>query len=173
MMGITPSDLVNLQSDLPTPLAAYGTNCGLGAAEVVAAIINMRQAANLAGDEPILVAKGNCGIPEWVDGKICYSGTPELMASYAKMVIDAGARIVGGCCGTSPEHIAVMREAIDNHVAGSAPSHDDITSTLGVITSGAKAQMSGDLSIAGGAAGPGKKASGRSRRRLKPSNSIF
>ena len=173
MMGITPSDLVNLQSDLPTPLAAYGTNCGLGAAEVVAAIINMRQAANLAGDDPILVAKGNCGIPEWVDGKICYSGTPELMASYAKMVIDAGARIVGGCCGTSPEHIAVMREAIDNHVAGSAPSHDDITSTLGVITSGAKAQMSGDLSIAGGAAGPGKKASGRSRRRFTPSNSIF
>ncbi len=165
MMGITPSDLVALQPDLPVTLAAYGTNCGLGASEVIAAIVNIRQAAALVGVEPILVAKGNCGIPEWVDGKICYSGTPELMANYAQMAIDAGARIIGGCCGTSPKHVAVMRQAIDNHTKGSKPSLEKIESELGVITSGARAQMSGDLSIAGGAAGPGKKPSNRSRRR--------
>ena len=154
MIGITPSDLVQLQTELCTPLAAYGTNCGLGAAEVIAAIINMRQAAELAGVEPILVAKGNCGIPELVDGEICYSGTPELMASYTQMAMDAGARIIGGCCGTSPEHVAVMRQAMDRHTKGVTPDLERIQSELGVITSGAKAQIGGDLSIAGGAAGP-------------------
>ena len=115
MMGVTPADLVQLQTELCTPLAAYGTNCGLGAAEVIAAIINMQQAADIAGAEPILVAKGNCGIPEWVEGKICYSGTPELMARYTHMAMDAGARVIGGCCGTSPAHIAVMRQAMDSY----------------------------------------------------------
>jgi methionine synthase I (cobalamin-dependent) len=164
MMGVTPSDFVNLQKDLATPLVAYGTNCGLGAGEVIAAIINMQQAAAIAGVKPILVAKGNCGIPEWKEGEICYSGTPDLMARYATMAMDAGARIIGGCCGTTPQHIAVMREAIDKHVPGEAPTLTQIESLLGTITSGAKAQMGGDLSIAGGAAGPGKKASSRSRR---------
>jgi methionine synthase I (cobalamin-dependent) len=165
MMGITPSDLVQLQDDLCTPLAAYGTNCGLGAAEVIAGIINMKQAADLANVKPILVAKGNCGIPEWIDGKICYSGTPELMAIYTKMAIDSGARIIGGCCGTSPKHVAEMRKVIDSHEKGDTPDLARIESELGVITSGAKAQMGGDLTIAGGAAGPGHRASGRSRRR--------
>jgi 5-methyltetrahydrofolate--homocysteine methyltransferase len=168
MMGITPSDLVQLQTELCTPLAAYGTNCGLGAAEVIAAIINMQQAADLAGVAPILVAKGNCGIPEWVDGEICYSGTPELMASYTQMAMDAGARIIGGCCGTSPEHVAVMRQAMDSHTKSATPDLDRIQSELGVITSGAQAQMGGDLSIAGGAAGPGHKSSSRARRRQNP-----
>ena len=167
MMGITPSDIVQLQTELCTPLAAYGTNCGLGAAEVIAAIINMQQAADIAGAEPILVAKGNCGIPEWVDGEICYSGTPELMANYTRMAMDAGARIIGGCCGTSPEHVAVMRHAMDTYSKGGTPDLERIQTELGVITSGAQAQMAGDLSIAGGAAGPGHKSSGRARRRQK------
>ena len=165
MMGITPSDLVALQMDLPVPLVAYGTNCGLGAAEVVAAIINMKQAADLASVDPILIAKGNCGIPEWVDGKICYSGTPELMATYTKMAIDSGARIIGGCCGASPNHIAVMRQTIDNHIKGEVPTLEQIEKSLGAVTSGAKAQMKGDLSIAGGAAGPGSRSPRRGRRR--------
>jgi 5-methyltetrahydrofolate--homocysteine methyltransferase len=165
MMGVTPSDLVSLQTDLPVPLIAYGTNCGLGAAEVVAAVINMKQAAELASVEPILVAKGNCGIPEWVDGKICYSGTPELMATYTKMAIDSGARIIGGCCGASPNHIAMMRKTIDSYVRSEVPSLEEIERHLGPVTSGAKAQMRGDLSIAGGAAGPGSRNSRRSRRK--------
>ena len=165
MMGVTPSDLVSLQTDLPVPLIAYGTNCGLGAAEVVAAVINMKQAAELASVEPILVAKGNCGIPEWVDGKICYSGTPELMATYTKMAIDSGARIIGGCCGASPNHISMMRKTIDSYVRSEVPSLEEIERHLGPVTSGAKAQMRGDLSIAGGAAGPGSRNSRRSRRK--------
>jgi methionine synthase I (cobalamin-dependent) len=165
MMGVTPSDLVNLQADLPVPLIAYGTNCGLGAAEVVAAIINMTQAAEKIGAEPILVAKGNCGIPEWVDGDICYSGTPELMARYVQLVIDAGARIVGGCCGTTPEHVAAMRVAMDNYVRGDKPSLETLQKELGEVTAGAQAQMAGDLTVEGGATSKGHRGNSRNRRR--------
>jgi 5-methyltetrahydrofolate--homocysteine methyltransferase len=62
---------------------------------------------------------------------IHYSGTPELMAAYAGMAIDAGARIVGGCCGTSPEHLAGMRRALDAHVEGPRPDHAVIQSRIG------------------------------------------
>jgi len=165
MMGVTSSDLVSFQNNLTTPLTAFGTNCGLGAAEVVAAIINMSQAADTANSTPVLVAKGNCGIPEWLDGEICYSGTPELMARYAELVVDAGAKIVGGCCGTTPEHVAAMRSAIDAHTKQRKPSIELIEAELGPITAGAKAQMSGDLSVAGGALSKGRRASSRNRRR--------
>ena len=59
------------------------------------------------------IAKGNCGIPEYVEGKIHYHGTPELMAKYAVLARDAGIQIIGGCCGTSPDHIRAMRQALD------------------------------------------------------------
>lgn len=165
MMGVTPSDIVKLQDKLSTPITAYGTNCGLGASEVIAAIINMRSVALADGRDNILVAKGNCGIPQWNGGEICYSGTPELMATYATMAIDAGARIVGGCCGTTPEHVAAMRTAIDNHNGDSPASIEEIESVLGEISAGAKAQMRGDLSVAGGSVSGSRDKPARRRRR--------
>lgn len=165
MMGVTPNDIVKLQDKLGTPLTAYGTNCGLGAAEVIAAIINMHQAGQLAGKHDVLVAKGNCGIPQWNGGEICYTGTPELMAIYATMAIDAGARIVGGCCGTTPEHVASMRAAIDAHIKGEQPSLEYIEQVLGEVSAGAKAQMRGDLSVAGGSVSGGRDKLARRRRR--------
>jgi 5-methyltetrahydrofolate--homocysteine methyltransferase len=131
---------------------------------VVAAICNLSTAADNLDTRPALVAKANCGIPEFVDGEIVYSGTPELMASYVGLAIDAGATIIGGCCGTSPEHIAAMRKAIDTHIAGSSPSLATIESTLGEVSVGAKAQLAGDLSVAGGSAsGRGSRQSRRKR----------
>ena len=152
MMGVTAADLVNLQAELAVPLLGYGTNCGVGASEVVAAIQNMSLAASKIGASPVLVAKGNCGIPQWLDGEISYSGTPELMTEYAKMAIDSGARIIGGCCGTTPAHVAAMRQAIDSHQKGQKPSIEKIEQVLGSVTKGAQAQLTGDLSVAGGAA---------------------
>ncbi len=169
MMGLTPADLVSLQAELDAPLTAYGTNCGLGAAEIVAAIVNMQTAAKAQGVSPIMVAKGNCGIPEWIEGKIAYNGTPKLMSRYAEMVIDAGARIVGGCCGTTPEHIAAMRNAIDQHLGNAdtkkSPSLEEIESDLGEVSMGAKAQLAGDLSVEGGSNTGSTKRERRSRRR--------
>ena len=60
-----------------------------------------------------MIAKANCGIPSYEDGQIVYSGTVEQMSAYALLARAAGARIIGGCCGTKPEHIAAMRQALD------------------------------------------------------------
>ncbi|MEH6578127.1 MAG: betaine--homocysteine S-methyltransferase [Amphritea sp.] len=166
MMGVTPADLIQLGSQFEQPPGACGTNCGVGAAEVVAAIMNMKIAADQNQLEPVLVAKANCGIPEYIDGKIVYSGTPELMAQYARMVVDAGARIIGGCCGTTPTHIAAMRKALDGYQAGEKPSLETLVQVLGEVSSGAKAQLGGDLSVAGGSfSGGGERRSRRGSRR--------
>ena len=69
--------------------------------------------------------------------KVEYSGTPELMAKYAHLAIDAGARIVGGCCGTSVEHIRAMRAAIDGHTRGPRPTVDRIVDQIGPLTNAA------------------------------------
>ncbi|MBX2881954.1 MAG: betaine--homocysteine S-methyltransferase [Granulosicoccus sp.] len=162
MMGLTPADTLSINAGLAVPALAIGTNCGVGASEVVAAICNMSTALQEMGVDIPLVAKANCGIPEYVDGKIVYSGTPELMAKYAQLAANAGARIIGGCCGTSPHHVAAMRQAIDQWQPGhDAPALELITNTLGDVSLGARAQMSGDLSVAGGSA------SGRGARRSR------
>ena len=62
----------------------------------------------------MVVAKANCGVPRVRGDSVEYSGTPELMADYARLARDAGARIIGGCCGTTPEHIRQLREALKN-----------------------------------------------------------
>ena len=162
MMGLTAADIIGLQPDLHPHPVACGTNCGVGASEVVTAVLNF---FNAAGEqEPIIVAKANCGIPEYVDGKIVYNGTPELMARYVELAMDAGARIIGGCCGTSPEHIAAMRKAMDAHTPGEKPTLEIIQRDLGEVSKGAQAQLSGDLSVEGGALG-GSGGRRTSRRR--------
>jgi 5-methyltetrahydrofolate--homocysteine methyltransferase len=147
MMGITPADLAGLQ--LRHGLAACGSNCGVGPSELVASIVNLAAAAEPGA---ILVAKANCGIPQFVDGAIRFNGTPELMAHYARLSFDAGARIIGGCCGTTPEHLRVMRMALETHVRGPKPDLAIIEAALGTISTGASAQLRGDLDRQAGAA---------------------
>ncbi len=146
MMGVGASDLMQIHENLDPGAHACGTNCGIGASEVVAAVLNMKSTSS-SDKEPIIVAKANCGIPEFVDGEIVYNGTPEIMANYAVMARDAGARIVGGCCGTSPEHVAAMRLALDSTPPGEEPSLDDIVRVLGDVTDGARAQARGEHNI--------------------------
>ena len=59
------------------------------------------------------MAKSNAGMPRWKDDRITYGGTPEVMADYARRMRELGVRIIGGCCGSTPEHIAAMRAALD------------------------------------------------------------
>ena len=164
MMGLTPAETLIISTGLDTHITAIGSNCGVGASEVVAAVCNLVTAADSMESRPALVAKANCGIPDYVDGKIVYSGTPELMAEYAVLSANAGASIIGGCCGTTPVHVKAMREAIDTYQKGDSPSIESITETLGELSQGAKAQMAGDLSIEGGSAsGRGSRTSRRRR----------
>jgi 5-methyltetrahydrofolate--homocysteine methyltransferase len=161
MMGVGASDMMALERNIKPRPHACGTNCGVGASEVVAAILNMKSIA-IDGREPVLVAKANCGIPEFVEGKIVYTGTPEIMAHYAVMVRDAGARIIGGCCGTSPEHVRAMRQALDSTPISGPPTLDDIDRVLGRVSKGAKAQARGEHKIKA-------RVGGRNRRRKKNS----
>ena len=106
MMGVMPADF----ADFATASGAsfIGANCGIGPAELLHSVSGiLRQ----SGDLPV-VAKGNCGIPAYVEGAIHYHGTPELMADYALFARDMGAAIIGGCCGTSPAHVAAMTAAL-------------------------------------------------------------
>ena len=98
------------------------------------------------------MAKANCGIPQFIDGEIRFNGTPELMAKYACMSLDSGARIIGGCCGTTPAHLRIMRTALEAHVRGPKPDLATIESRLGAISTGATAQLRGEMSREAGAA---------------------
>lgn len=135
MMGIAPGDFAALCRDIAPSPYAYGTNCGIGPAEAVAGVLALRRAAR---ETDVLVAKGNCGIPVFHDGEIRYGGTPELMADYARLAFDSGARIIGGCCGTTPEHVRAMRRALDAHTPGPAPTLGIVEERLGKLTAGAR-----------------------------------
>ena len=159
MMGVTPADLAGLSSR--NHLAACGSNCGVGAAEVVASIVGLSTASTPSA---VLVAKANCGIPQFVDGAIRFNGTPELMADYARLARDAGARIIGGCCGTTPEHLRAMRAALESYTPGARPDAAAIEAKLGAISTGATAQLRGEMSReAGAAAGRRRRSAGRER----------
>ena len=137
MMGVSPAEAARLMREVePRPLA-YGANCGVGAAEVVAVLLSMKDAA---GAEDVLVAKSNCGIPQMVDGQVRYSGTPELMSDYVHLALDAGARIVGGCCGTTPGRLKAMRLAMDSHNRGARPDLEAVIARLGEVSPGARKQ---------------------------------
>ncbi|MFQ5774901.1 MAG: betaine--homocysteine S-methyltransferase, partial [Kiloniellaceae bacterium] len=159
MMGVTPAQVAGLARELNPRPVAYGGNCGIGPAELLAALLGLREAA-APGD--VLVAKSNCGVPEYVDGSIRYQGTPELMADYARLARDAGARIIGGCCGTTPDHIAAMRRALTGHEPGPRPSLETIIARLGQVSSGARQQQSGEGPLT---ARPERDAEGIRRRR--------
>ncbi|MCV6586461.1 MAG: betaine--homocysteine S-methyltransferase [Marinibacterium sp.] len=131
MMGVTSADLAQLVEDLSNAPLAFGANCGTGASDLLRTVLGFAA----QGSERPLVAKGNAGIPKYVDGHIHYDGTPELMADYAVMARDCGARIIGGCCGTTPDHLRHMRAALDTRARGERPTLDRITDALGAFSS--------------------------------------
>jgi len=103
---------------------AVGVNCSTGPATVLTALEGMRPATGLP-----LAAMPNAGLPRAVEGRNIYLCSPEYMASFARKAIAAGAQIVGGCCGTTPNHTRAMRAAIRAldeqgrvEVSGSAPA---------------------------------------------------
>jgi len=86
---------------------AIGVNCSTGPTTVLTAVETMRPATTLP-----LAAMPNAGMPRAVEGRNIYLCSPEYMASFARKAIAAGVQIVGGCCGTTPNHIRAMRSAM-------------------------------------------------------------
>lgn len=131
MMGIRPSEIGAVTDGLPVQPIAYGANCGVGASDMLLSNIGMAKTANGA----VLVSKSNCGIPTIKGKETVYSGTPELMQDFTRMAANIGVRIIGGCCGTRPDHIAAMRKAIDQYKPAPAPCLEDITGIIGPLSS--------------------------------------
>ncbi|HWR17493.1 MAG TPA: homocysteine S-methyltransferase family protein [Terriglobales bacterium] len=105
MMGATPEQAA--QTALDAGADIVGTNCGNGITNMIEIVKLMRAALP---NTPLLV-HANAGLPVIEDGKTVYKETPEFMASKVRELLAAGASIVGGCCGTTPEHIAAMKKA--------------------------------------------------------------
>ena len=103
--GASPSQAAALLTEWGA--GAIGVNCSTGPATVLTAIEAMRAATTLP-----LAAMPNAGMPRAVEGRNIYLCSPEYMASFARKAIAAGAQFVGGCCGTTPNHIRAMRSAM-------------------------------------------------------------
>ena len=113
--GADPAQIARAFADLGADVV--GLNCSVGPAVMLDAIETMAQATSLP-----LSAQPNAGLPRTVGDRKMYLASPEYMAQYATRMIDAGVRFVGGCCGTTPEHIQKMRAA----VASMQPKHESI-----------------------------------------------
>jgi 5-methyltetrahydrofolate--homocysteine methyltransferase len=131
MMGLTPDAALALAHGFRPSLAGFGANCGIGPAQLLATLLGF---SRFERQGEVIIAKGNCGIPEYRDGAIHYSGTASIMAAYAILARDAGARIIGGCCGTRGEHIAAMRSALDTTPQNGMPDIERIERLLGPVS---------------------------------------
>jgi methionine synthase I (cobalamin-dependent) len=127
MMGLMPSDLSHVFDGLALPPVAIGANCGVGASDTLVSLLSM----NEREVGTYLISKGNCGVPYFAGTEAVYTGTPELMGRYTQLAVKAGASIVGGCCGTSPTHLAAMRQSLDELIA--KPTIDDIIQAVGPL----------------------------------------
>ena len=127
MMGISPEELAEIVSDFDNPPIGFGANCGLGASDSIFTIL---QIAKVESTIPI-IAKGNAGIPKFVKGEIQYEGSPQVMGDYARLARDCGAKIIGGCCGTTPEHLKAMRDTLESSEIQPAPNMNEIIKLLG------------------------------------------
>ncbi len=87
-----------------------GSNCGLGVEGIYSILKSMRQVTGLP-----LIAQANAGLPVLKDGKTIFPGTPEDMTSHHDRFLELGVRIIGGCCGTTPRHIAAIRQALEQN----------------------------------------------------------
>ncbi|WP_299905435.1 betaine--homocysteine S-methyltransferase [uncultured Paracoccus sp.] len=131
MMGMTSAAMSAMVEKLPNAPVAYGANCGVGASDLLRTVVGFVA----SGNERPIVAKGNAGIPRFEHGHIHYDGTPELMGEYAVLARDLGVRIIGGCCGTMPEHLRAMRHALETRPRGERPTLEAVAEKLGGFSS--------------------------------------
>ncbi|MBN2555292.1 MAG: bifunctional homocysteine S-methyltransferase/methylenetetrahydrofolate reductase [Anaerolineales bacterium] len=108
LLGNSPAQVAAFLNDLEVDV--IGANCSGGPAQLLRILQQMQQAVPGA----MFGIMPNAGWPERVGGRIMYSATPEYFGEYALAYREAGARIIGGCCGTTPDHIAAMRAALEN-----------------------------------------------------------
>jgi homocysteine S-methyltransferase len=135
-LGVSPEDSVKLIEALGDEFPdVIGINCGAGPGPVFDAFIRMTMAFRNAGFDSERLhfsCLPNAGQPSLSGGRYMFMSRPEYCASYVEPFVKAGARLVGGCCGTTPEHIKAMRAALDNYL-------DNALSTNGPTETSAQA----------------------------------
>ena len=102
MMGVSPTQMV--EELVPEGIDIFGANCGNGSEGMIKIVEEIRKSNKSL---PVLI-HANAGIPQYKDGETVFPESPEEMASFTPKLIGAGANIIGGCCGTTPEHIRTI-----------------------------------------------------------------
>ncbi|MEX2653606.1 MAG: betaine--homocysteine S-methyltransferase [Acidimicrobiia bacterium] len=125
MMGVTGTQVATWAA-ADGRLDAVGANCGIGPGDAVAAVYDITGTS----DDLVAVAKPNCGMPLYQTDRLVYPVGPEGMADFVDLAVRSGARIIGTCCGSMPEHIAAVRVAVDLHQGGVRPEREEIEERL-------------------------------------------
>ena len=107
MMGVSPVEAARAAMEAGADI--IGTNCGNGFERMIDIV---REIRTVSPDIPVLV-HANAGLPKNIDGVDVFPDTPEQMASLVPDLVDAGANIIGGCCGTTPDHIRAIKQAVE------------------------------------------------------------
>lgn len=124
--GNTPEAVVDALAG--TRIAALGANCSVGPQRILPVLTAMRERATAIGWEDLsLACMPNAGWPAHVAGRVIYRSSPEYFGAFAKQAAEAGIRLIGGCCGTTPEHTRAMRSALNTWSTHRARSVDPIS----------------------------------------------
>ena len=103
---------------------------GLVEVDAVFAVAEM----HTADPDLALVAKSNCGVPEFIEGKLWYPTSSDDMTAYAELALDAGARIIGACCGSVPDHISQIRQVADSYRPRASVDLTEVEPRLGAVS---------------------------------------
>ena len=109
MMGVDPEQAA--EAALEAGADIIGTNCGNG----IERMIDIVKIMKAAYPDALILVHANAGLPENIDGVDVFPETPEMMAVNVRELIEAGANVIGGCCGTTPEHIAAIKAVVDEY----------------------------------------------------------
>lgn len=125
MMGVTGTQLAEWAMN-DGRLTGIGANCGIGPGDAVAAVFDITSVE----PDTVAVAKPNCGMPLYQTDRLVYPIGPDGMEDFVDLAIRSGARIVGTCCGSTPDHIAAVRAAVDRDRGHDRPDRDEIEERL-------------------------------------------
>lgn len=126
MMGISGCQLGEWWGGRTERVAAVGANCGIGPGDAVSVALDVTEVA----PDAVVVTKANCGMPLFQTDALVYPIGPDQMGEYVELAVRAGARIIGACCGSTPDHVAAIRRAVDQGVSGERPDHSEIEHRL-------------------------------------------
>lgn len=147
LTGTDPLTMVNILQNLG--IAALGINCSLGPKEMMPLVYEVLKYSRI----PVIV-QPNAGLPKMVGNETVFEINPEKFAAYGRQMAESGVRLLGGCCGTTPEHIKALKSAL----AGLKPAKNEIKRITAASSSTCTVVLGGEVKIIGERINPtGKK----------------